>query len=87
MTEITKTGELLYQACMFESSYKVGEMKGLKEGRKEGMEAGKKERIEIGIKEGKKDKKSNTLRLNPGNGKPCAGRTERGLSFFPFYGI
>lgn len=35
---------LRYQASMFESTYKVGEMKGLKQG------------IEIGRKEGQKDK-------------------------------
>jgi predicted transposase/invertase (TIGR01784 family) len=33
---------LRYQASIFESSYKVGEMKGRKEGRKEGIEAGQK---------------------------------------------
>ncbi|MCX6583428.1 MAG: hypothetical protein NT166_24900, partial [Candidatus Aminicenantes bacterium] len=43
---------LHYQASMFESSYKVGEMRGKKEGKKEGIEVGKKEGIEVGKKEG-----------------------------------
>ena len=47
---------LRYQASMFESSYKVGEMKGLKKGmeagKKEGLKLGKKEGIEVGKKKG-----------------------------------
>lgn len=42
---------LRYQASMFESSYKVGEMKGRKEGRKEGIEAGQQDKaLEIAKK-------------------------------------
>jgi len=47
---------LRYQASMFESTYKVGEMKGLKQGievgRKEGIETGLKKGIETGRREG-----------------------------------
>lgn len=42
---------LRYQASIFESSYKVGEMKGRREGRKEGVEVGRKEGIEVGQKD------------------------------------
>jgi len=46
---------LRYQASMFESTYKVGEMKGLKQGievgRKEGIETGRREGIETGQKD------------------------------------
>ena len=43
-----KQGYNRYQASMFESTYKVGEMKGLKQG----IEVGRKEGIETGLKEG-----------------------------------
>jgi predicted transposase YdaD len=42
---------LRYQASMYESSYKVGEMKGRKEGIQEGIKAGRKEGIEAGQKD------------------------------------
>ncbi len=47
---------LHYQASMYESSYKVGEMRGKKEGKKEGIEVGKKEGIEVGKEVGAKNK-------------------------------
>jgi len=47
---------LHYQASMYESSYKVGEMRGKKEGKKEGIEEGKKEGIEVGKEVGAKNK-------------------------------